>query len=113
MGRENWGDPSGSESSTQLNSSSGSWLGLTNDLVEFPLLGSNDLIRLGEDLLQVYPVYRQKWKSYTRGDEYLSWISTVISTGKATPTGLSSEEATGLMEVFRKVLFPATYTLSV
>ena len=52
---EDWADPSKSEPSTQLNSSSGRRL--TVDLVEFPHLGPEDLIRLGEDLLRVYHIY--------------------------------------------------------
>ena len=50
-------DPSKSKSLTQLNSSSGSQL--TDYLVRFPPLSSEELIRLGEDLLYVCPVFYQ------------------------------------------------------
>jgi len=75
------------------------------DLVEFPPLGSEDLIRLGEDLLHVYPIYREH-RGGTRGDEYVSPVSNVISRGENTPTDLSSEEAIALTETFRKVPLP-------
>ena len=96
-----WADPSKSESSTQLHSRSGSRL--TNELVEFPPVSPENLIRLGEDLLHVYPIYREH-RNEAWGKEYLSSISTVISRGTRTsPTNLSSEEATALAEAFRKV----------
>ena len=90
-------DPSESES-IKLNSSSGSRL--TNVLVGFPLLGSEDLIRLGDDLLHVLPIYHKPYKKDTR---LISSISDVISKGKASPTGLSSADATVLAETFHKV----------
>ena len=98
-------DPSKSESSTQLNSSSGRRL--TNDLVEFPPISPENLIRLGEDLLHVHPIYCEVWGwIYREEGEYVSSISNMISRGKTSPTGLSSEEATALAETFRKVPLP-------
>ena len=96
-------DPSKSESSTHLSSSSGCWL--TEDLVEFPPLGPEDLIRLGEDLLHVYPIWC-KYDKYLRKDECVSSVSAVISRGTISPTDLSPAEATVLAETFRKVLLP-------
>ena len=99
-----WGDPSESESSIQLNSSSGSRL--RSDSVEFPPLGSEDLIRLGEDLLHVHPVfYRARYLPEQRHG-YVSSISNVVSRGKSPPMDLSSEEVTALAGTFRKVLSP-------
>jgi len=90
-----------SESSIQLNSSNGSQP--TNVLVVFPPLGSEDLIRLGEDLLHVYPIY---YKDSKPEEETISSISDLISRGKTSPTGLSSADATVLAETFRKVTPP-------
>jgi len=101
----NWADPSKSESSTQPNSSGGSWL--TSDLVDFPPLGSEDLIRLGEDLLHVYPIfYKDRYYLPKRDSKTVSSISAVILRGKTSPTGLSPEEATALAETFRNVPLP-------
>jgi len=99
-----WADPSESESSTQLNSNSGSRL--TTDLVEFPPLGPEDLVRLGEDLLHICPIYNKVRYHSQEDDEHLSSISNVISRGMISPMGLSSEEATALAERFRKVPLP-------
>ena len=99
-----WVDLSKSEPSTQLNSSDGSWL--KNDLAKFPLLGSEDLIRLGEDFLHVHPIYIKNSYNTGQDDEYLLSISNMISMGKVSPTGLSSEDATALAETFRKVPLP-------
>ena len=99
-----WADPSESESSTQLNSSNGSRL--TNDLVKFPTLDSEDLIRLGEDLVHVYPMYYLVRYRPRRDDEYVSSISNMIPRGEISPTDLSSVEATTLSGMFRKVHLP-------
>ena len=96
-------DPSKSESSTQLNASSVSWL--TNGLVEFPPLSSENLIRLGEDLLHACPIHTRV-RDTPQSNKYLSSISALISRGKTSPTGLSSEEATALAEIFHKVSLP-------
>jgi len=98
---EDWAYHSTSELSTQLNLSSGSWL--TDYLVQFPTLGSEDLVRLGEDLLHVYPISYKDWSDHLQNETYVSLISNVISRAKTSPTGLSSEEATALTEIFRKV----------
>ena len=98
-----WADPSESELSTHLNSSSGCWL--TDDLVEFPPLGPENLVRLGEDLLHVYPIWC-KYSNEARNDECVSRVSAMISKSKNSPTGLSPAEATILAEMFRKVLLP-------
>ena len=95
--------PSESESSTHLSSSSG--CRLTDDLVEFPPLGPEDLVRLGEDLLHVYPIWC-KYDKYLRNDECVSSVSAMISRGTISPTDLSPAEATVLAETFRKVLLP-------
>ena len=107
---EDYADPSGSESLTELNSTSGSWL--TDDLVEFPPLESEDLIRLGEDSLHVRLLYYGGWRHYLQKNEDIRSISNMISRSKISPTGLSSEEATALAETFRKVPFPAKSPLS-
>jgi len=75
---------------------------MVDDLVEFPPLGSEDLIRLGEDLLHVYPIYCEEHNTRQDG-KYVSSISEVVVRGKNSATGLSSEEATALAEMFRKV----------
>ena len=98
-----WADPSESESSTHLSSSSGCWL--TDDLVEFPPLGPEDLVRLGEDLLHVYPIWCE-YRGYAQNDERVSRVSAMISKSKNSPTDLSPAEATVLAETFRKVLLP-------
>jgi len=95
---EHYGDLPKSESWAQLNSSSGSWL--TDRLVEFPPLGSEDLIQLREDFLRVYPIYC-KHRNYTWSDKYITSISDAIPRDKA--TYLSSEEATALTTMLRKV----------
>ena len=78
-----------------------------NGLVDFPPLGSEDLIRLGEDLLHVHPIYYDpQYGVLEQGAKTLSSISNVISSGKTSPTGLSSEETTALSETFRKVPLP-------
>jgi len=76
-----------------------------DDLVEFPSLGSGDLIRLVEDLLHVYPIYRECRKSSWDGAG-VSPVSNVISRAENYPTDLSSEEATALSEAFRNVPLP-------
>jgi len=96
-------DPSESESSTQLTASSGSWL--TNNLVEFPPVSPENLIRLGEDLLHVCPIHDKVRCASLKG-RHLPSISAMISRGKISPTGLSSEDATALAEIFRKVSLP-------
>jgi len=75
-------------------------------LVGFPSVSPEDLIRLGEDLLHVYPIYYEDPTFSKRDGETISSISEVILRGKTTPTGLSSEEATALSETFREVLLP-------
>ena len=100
---EYWADPSKSESSTNLSSSSGCWL--TDDLVKFPPLGPENLVRLGEDLLHVYPIWCE-YRGYARNDERVSRISVMISKSKNSPTDLSPAEATILAEMFREVLLP-------
>jgi len=97
-------DPSESEPSTQLNASSGGWL--TDGLVEFPPVSPKDLIRLGEDLLHVCPIYNAIDYHSWRDDEDLPPISALITRGKASPAGLSSEDAAALTEIFRKVSHP-------
>ena len=77
----------------------------TGDLVEFPSLGSKDLIRLAEDLLHVYPIYREGREGSWEGAD-VSSISNVISRAENYPTDLPSEEATALSEAFRKVPLP-------
>jgi len=100
---EDWIDPSKSESSTQPNASGGGWL--TNDLVKFPLLSPENLVRLGEDLLHVCPIYNHLRFIHPQ-DKHRSSISALISRGKTSPTGLSSEEALALARIFRKVSLP-------
>jgi len=100
---KDWIDPSKSESSTQLNVSGGSRL--TNDLVEFPPLSPENLIRLGEDLLHTCPIHNQA-RSTPLNNKYLSPISAMMPRGKTAPTRLSLEEATALAEIFRKVYLP-------
>ena len=109
---EDWADRPKSESPIQPNSNSG--CRLTDDLVEFPPLSPEDLLRLGEDLLHVYPIWCEHGK-YARNNECVSSVSAVISRGTNPPTGLSTDEATELAETFRKVLLPraAKSTLSV
>ena len=99
-----WADPSKSESSTQLNSSSGSRP--TNDLAEFPSLGYEDLIQLREDLLHVHPIYCKEGNPTQRSYESALPISTVILRGEKPLTDLSSEEAISLAGAFREVYFP-------
>jgi len=109
---EEWVDPSKSEPLAQLNSDTGGgWL--TNHLVEFPPLGSKDLIRLGEDLLHVHPIFRKHRHNAQESDAYIPSVSNLISRGGNSPTGLSSEEATALAETFRKVHLPPLNPLSV
>ena len=96
-------DLSKSKSSIQLSSSSSSRL--TDDLVEFPPLSPEDLIRLGEDLVHIYPIH-DKHVGYPWHDERVSLISDMISKGKTSPMGLSPEEATLLAEAIRKVPLP-------
>ena len=105
---EDYADPSGSESLTELNSTSGSWL--TDDLVEFPPFGSEDLIKLGEDLLHVCPIYNKVQYHSRPNEKDIRSISNVISRGKTSPTGLSSVETTALAETFRKVPPPQKKT---
>jgi len=100
---EDWIDPSKSESSTQLNASSGSWL--TNDLVDFPPLSPENLIRLGEDLLHACLIHNRA-RSTPESNRYLSSISAIMPRGETAPTRLSLEEATALAEIFRKVSLP-------
>jgi len=102
---EDWIDPSKSESSIQLNASTGGWL--TNDLVEFPPLSPKNLVRLGEDLLHAHPIHdRVRVCFQPESDKYLSSISAMMSSSKTSRKGLSSEEATALAELFRKVSLP-------
>ena len=96
-------DPSKSELSIQLNASSGSWL--TNYLVEFPSLSPENLIRLGEDLLRACTIHGEV-RSAPTNNKYLSSISALMPRGKTSPTGLSSEKATALAEIFRNVSLP-------
>ena len=100
-------DPSKSESPIQLNANGGNRL--TNDLVEFPPLSPENLVRLGEDLLQACSIYNQIRHIPPR-DKNRSSISALISRGKASPTGLSSEGAAALAENFRKVPLPHQIT---
>ena len=100
---KHWGDPSKSELSTQPNSGSGDRP--TDDLVEFPPLGSEDLIRLVEDLLHVHPIYREHGEDM-EGCADVTPVSSVISRAKNYPTDLSSEEAIALSEAFRNVPLP-------
>jgi len=76
-----------------------------DDLVEFPSLGSEDLIRLVEDLLHVDPIYCEHGEYVVNGAD-VSSVSNVISRAENYPTDLSSEEATALSEAFRKVPLP-------
>ena len=71
----------------------------------FPLVSPKNLIRLGEDLLHVYPIYCED-RNGTLDNIYIPWIFEVVSKGKASPTGLSSEEANALAGVFREVPLP-------
>jgi len=80
----------------------------TEDSVEFPSVGLENLIRLGEDLLRVasvpdailrYPIMDEDCQ------DILS-ISDLISRNGTSTTGLSSEEAAVLEGTFRKVDFP-------
>ena len=97
-------DPSKSEPSIYLRSNGGcQWL--MNDLVEFPPIGHKNLIRLGEDLLHVYPIWCECWE-HARNDQYVSSVSAVISRETNPPTDLSPAEATALAETFREVVFP-------
>jgi len=100
---EYYADLRKSEWSTQLNSSSDSRLRV--DLVEFPPVGRENLIRLGEDLLHVYPIYHE-YQDATRQDEHVSSISVVISRYKTSPTSFTRKEETILAETFRKVPLP-------
>lgn len=73
--------------------------------LDFTELGSEDLIRLGEDLLHAFSMFSQiSWHSVDRGDHiYISSISDilVVSRGGEVPMSLSSEEAAVLAETFR------------
>jgi len=110
--RLDWADPSESELSTQPNS--GGVDRPMDDLVEFPPLGSVDLIRLGEDLLHAYPIYHKHRDDIRHDVVYIASVSNLISRGEnSAPGTFSSEEATALEATFRKVPFPAKFPPSV
>jgi len=100
-------DPSKSESPIQPNANGGGRL--TSDLVEFPPLSPENLIRLGEDLLHVCSIYNQI-RYIPPQDKNRSSISALISRGKKSPTGLSSEGAAALAEIFLEVPLPHQIT---
>ena len=68
----------------------------------FPPVGPENLIRLGEDLLHVLPIYREDGNE-NLGDEYVLLISNEVAWGKASLSGLSPRGATTLTRTFRKV----------
>jgi len=62
-------------------------------------------MQLGEDLLHVYPIYRES-NDDNEDDERVLSISKLISRGNTSPTGLSSAEAEELATMFRDVPLP-------
>jgi len=62
-------------------------------------------MRLGEDLLRVYSLLPASlsYIATTEGRQYLSSISGHVSRGHMSRTGLSSEDAAGLMNTFGMV----------
>jgi len=69
----------------------------------FEEIPSLDLIRLGEDLLHVHPIYQKSQERPRQEDRLISSISDLISRGKSSPTGLSSADAIALAKIFRWV----------
>jgi len=56
--------------------------------------------------LHVHPLYKKTGYHTRQEDELISSISNMISRGKTSSTGLSSEEAAALTKMFREVPLP-------